>query len=84
MRIDGKMFDGSESYHTTNQLLQSRIGTGMWMTEYIPKNYDNKIFMEYYHIMYDGIVLCDLGTISGFYGRNARFIGYNNIIRCNN
>ena len=49
MRIDGKMFDGSESYHTTNQLLQSRIGTGMWMTEYIPKNYDNKIFMEYYH-----------------------------------
>jgi len=35
-------FNGSDNFHRTNELLQSTTGTGMCMTEYIPKNY-NKI-----------------------------------------
>jgi hypothetical protein len=45
MKLDGKIFNGSDSIYVTNRLLQSRIGKGIWLTEYIPRNYD-KHFIE--------------------------------------
>ena len=34
------------SIYVTNRLLQSRTGTGIWLKEYIPRNYDNNNFIE--------------------------------------
>jgi len=32
MKFEGKEFDGSDSIFKTNRLLQSDIGTGIWLT----------------------------------------------------
>jgi hypothetical protein len=46
MKFEGKEFDGSDSIYKTNRLLQSKIGTRIWMTNFIPHNYDNRNFIE--------------------------------------
>jgi hypothetical protein len=46
MKFEGKEFNGSDSIFKTNRLLQSIIGMGIWLTDFIPKSYDHGNFIE--------------------------------------
>ena len=87
MKLEVKEVEGSYYIFKTDRVLQSIVGTGTWLTEFIPNFFESRNFIELLLSKLRMLGLCYMisWTLPALKaGWNDRFVQHNHFVHSNN